>query len=102
MEFLEQFSYVIKNKKGKRNVVGDTLFIRHTFFSKLGAKILWFNHIPKIYAKDFEFSSTYVEVLKEIKGISMWMMGNFLKKEKFVFPKVYKESSYFKKHMKGD
>jgi len=29
------------------------------------------------------------------------MRGICLKKEKFVFPKVHKENSLFKKHMKG-
>ena len=39
MEFLEQFPYVIKYKKGKSNVVVDALSRRHTLFSKLGAQI---------------------------------------------------------------
>jgi len=30
------------------------------------------------------------------------MRGSCLKKETFVFPKVHKEHSLFKKHMKGD
>jgi len=46
MEFLEQFPYVIKYKKGKSNVVADALYRRHTLFSKLGAQILGFDHIP--------------------------------------------------------
>jgi len=37
MEFLEQFPYVIKYKKGKSNLVVDALSRRHILFSKLGA-----------------------------------------------------------------
>jgi len=44
MEFLEQFPYAIKYKKGKSNVVVDALSRRHTLFSKLGAQILGFDH----------------------------------------------------------
>ena len=40
MEFLEQFPYVIKYKKGSTNIVDDTLSWRHALFSKLEAKFL--------------------------------------------------------------
>ena len=63
MEFLEQFPYVIKYKNNKSNVVADALSRRHTLFSKLGVQILGFDHIPKMYVKDSEFSSTYVECM---------------------------------------
>jgi len=40
VEFLEQFSYVIKHKKGKGNIVVDALFRRHALLSILETKIL--------------------------------------------------------------
>ena len=39
MEFVEQFPYVIKYKKGSTNIVADALSRRHVLFSKLGAQI---------------------------------------------------------------
>jgi len=40
MKFLEKFTYVIKYKKGKFNIVVDALLRRHTLFSKLELKFL--------------------------------------------------------------
>ena len=60
MEFLEQFPYVIKYKKGSTNIVVDALSRRHALFSKLGAYILGFENIPELYKKDRDFASTFV------------------------------------------
>jgi len=37
VEFLEQFPYIIKYKKGKSNVVADAFSRRYTFLAKLGS-----------------------------------------------------------------
>jgi len=49
IELLDNFSYVIKYKRGKGNIMVDALSRRHTLFSKLGAQILGFDHIKEIY-----------------------------------------------------
>jgi len=61
MEFLEQFPYVIKNKKGSTNIVADALSRRHVFFSKLGAQILGFDNIKELYQEDQDFSSIFAK-----------------------------------------
>ena len=61
MEFLDQFPYVIKYKKGNANIVVDALSRRHALFSKLGAQILGFENIPKLYKKDQDFAPTFVK-----------------------------------------
>ena len=41
VEFIETFSYVIKHKKGKENVIADALSRRYTMLSQLDFKILF-------------------------------------------------------------
>ena len=102
MEFLEQFPYMIKYKKGKSNVVVDALSRRHTFFSKLGAQILGFDHIPEMYNQDFEFSSTYAECMERSQGCFYVNEGYLFKEVKICIPQGSKENSLVKKHIKGD
>jgi hypothetical protein len=45
VEFLEQFPYVIKHKKGKANVVADALSRRYVLLSTLETKIFGLEHI---------------------------------------------------------
>jgi len=59
VEYLEQFSYVIKYKKGKTHVVADALSRRHTLFCSPGAQILRFDNIRELYASDEHFSPIY-------------------------------------------
>ena len=61
MEFLEQFPYVIKYKKGSTNIVADALSRRHMLFSKLGAHIIGFDHIKELYQEDQDFASIYAK-----------------------------------------
>ena len=43
VKFLEQFPYVIKHKKGKRNIVADALSRRHFLLSMLETKMIGFD-----------------------------------------------------------
>jgi len=61
MEFLEQFLYVIKYKKGSTNIVADALSRRHALFSKLGAQILEFENITELYKEDHDFASIFAK-----------------------------------------
>ena len=57
VEFLEQFQYVIKHKKGKSNVVADALLRRYALFSTFETKFIGFEHIKELYDHDLDFAS---------------------------------------------
>ena len=48
-EFLEQFPYLIKYKKGMIIMVANVLSRRHTLLSSIGAQILGFDNIRELY-----------------------------------------------------
>ena len=48
VEFIETFSYVIKYKQGKDNVVTYALSRRYNLFTSLSTKILGFEHIKEL------------------------------------------------------
>jgi len=78
--------YVIKYKKGKSNVMVDSLSRRLTLFSKLGAQILGFDHIPEMYNQDSEFSFTYAECMERPQGGFYVNKGYLFKERKICIP----------------
>ena len=68
VEFLEQFQYVIKYKKGKSNIVVDALSRKQLLISTLGAQILGFDNIIELYSQDPEFSSIYTKSQHKPQG----------------------------------
>ena len=93
MEFLEQFPYVLKYKKGKSNVVVDALSRRHTLVSKLGAQILGFDHIPEMYNQDSEFS-TYAECMERPQGGFYVNEGYLFKEGKICIPQRFTKKTH--------
>ncbi|KAA3461767.1 reverse transcriptase [Gossypium australe] len=59
IEYLESFSYVIKYKKGKENVVVDALSWRYTLLTFLDSKLLGFHHMKEFYVGDDDFGNIY-------------------------------------------
>jgi len=86
MEFLEQFPYVIKYKKGSTNIVVDALSRRHVLFSKLGAQILGFDHIRELYQEDQEFSPIYAQCQHRAQGGYYVAEGYLFKEGKLCIP----------------
>ena len=52
VEFLEQFPYVIKHKKGKGNIVADAMSRRHFLLSMLETKMIGFDCLKEMYEGD--------------------------------------------------
>nr|XP_048328419.1 probable receptor-like protein kinase At5g18500 [Ziziphus jujuba var. spinosa] len=59
VEFIESFPYIIKYKQGKENIVADALSRRYTLISTLNAKMLGFEQIKELYAKDPDFGNVF-------------------------------------------
>ncbi|KAA3473482.1 Transposon Ty3-I Gag-Pol polyprotein [Gossypium australe] len=59
IEYLESFSYDIKYKKGKENVVVDALSRRYTLLTALDSKLLGSYHMKELYVGDEDFGNIY-------------------------------------------
>ena len=59
VEFLEQFPYVIKHKKGKDNIVADALSRRHALLSMLETKLIGLECLKSMYENDETFGEIF-------------------------------------------
>jgi hypothetical protein len=59
VELIETFSYIIKHKKGKDNVIVDALSRRYTMLSQLYHKFFGLESIKELYAINFDFKDAY-------------------------------------------
>ena len=88
IEFIETFSYVIKYKQGKDNVVADALSGRYNLFTSLSAKILGFEHVKELYRDETDFGMIYSSCLDGKVVDDYYVFRDFLfKKSKFCVPK---------------
>jgi hypothetical protein len=55
VKFIEYFSYVIKHKKEKENVIADALSRRYTLLTQLDCKIFSFDTIKTQHVNDADF-----------------------------------------------
>ena len=84
MGFLEQIRYVIKYKKDKTNIVVDALSRKHALYLKLGAQILGFDNIPKLYQ---DFATTFGKYQHRAHGGFYVYEGYVFQEENFAYPK---------------
>jgi hypothetical protein len=59
VEFIKTFPYIIKHKKGKKNVIVDALSKRYTIFSQFDHKFFGLESIKELYATDVDFKDAY-------------------------------------------
>ncbi|RDX82510.1 hypothetical protein CR513_36679, partial [Mucuna pruriens] len=74
VEFLEQFSYVIKHTQGQTNIVVDAFSKRHVLLAMLETKLL------DLYVDDDDFKEAYESCANSANG-SFFKCGGFLFKE---------------------
>jgi hypothetical protein len=68
VKFIESFTYVIKHKKGKDNVIADALSRRYTMLSQLNCHIFGLESIKEQYTNDADFK----DVLLHYKEGRTW------------------------------
>jgi hypothetical protein len=59
VEFIENFPYIIKHKKGKDNVIADALSRCYTMLPQLDHKFFGLESRKELYATDFDFKDAY-------------------------------------------
>jgi hypothetical protein len=59
VEFIETFPYIIKHKKGKKNVIAIALSRRYTMLSQLDHNFFCLESIKELYATDANFKDAY-------------------------------------------
>jgi hypothetical protein len=74
LAFIETFPYVIRYKQGKENVVVNALSRRYALLSILDTKLLGFEYIKDLYARDSDFGDVFNACEKVAFGNSIGMM----------------------------
>nr|KYP32246.1 hypothetical protein KK1_047114 [Cajanus cajan] len=86
VEYLEQFPYVIKYKKGSTNVVTDALSRRYVLLNILGSQILGFDDIKELYEKDPDFANCYSLCIQKLYQGYYISKGFLFKENKLCIP----------------
>jgi len=68
--------------------VVDALSRRHALFLKLGAQILGFDNIPKLYKEDQDFAPTFAKYQHGAHGGFYVYEGYLFKEEKLCIPQI--------------
>ncbi|XP_027169493.1 uncharacterized protein LOC113769229 [Coffea eugenioides] len=68
VSLIDTFSYVIKYKTGKTNVVANALSCRHSVLVSLDAKLLGFEMLKELYANDDDFGEVYNIYVRNLHG----------------------------------
>jgi hypothetical protein len=74
VEFIESFPYIIKNKKGKDNVIADALSHRYTMLSQLDCRIFGLESIKGQYEFDADFKDVLLNC-KEGRALNKYVLN---------------------------
>ncbi|XP_071900987.1 uncharacterized protein [Coffea arabica] len=85
--FIDSFTFVIKYKTGKTNVVADALSRRYTLITTLDAKLLGFEFLKDLYATDSDFGEIFVSLPRHSREHYFISQGFLYYKDKLCIPK---------------
>jgi hypothetical protein len=75
VEFIESFPYVIKHKKGKENIIADSLSRRYTLLNQHDYKIFGLETIKDQYVHDADFKDVLLHC-KDGKGSNKYIVSD--------------------------
>ncbi|WVZ97639.1 hypothetical protein U9M48_043156 [Paspalum notatum var. saurae] len=78
VEFIESFTYIIKHKNGKENVIADALSRRYTMLSQLDFKIFGLQTVKDQYANDADFKDALLHCMHGTPWGQFHMRDGFL------------------------
>jgi hypothetical protein len=89
VELIETFSYVIKYKQCKKNIVANALSRRYVLLFTLNTKLLEFKYVKELYMNDGDFANVF-------HACENLVFGKFYRIEKYLFKqnKLYIPNSY--------
>ncbi|XP_071902701.1 uncharacterized protein [Coffea arabica] len=85
--FIDSFTFVIKYKAGKTNVVADALSRRHTLIITLDAKLLGFEFLKEFYATDSDFGEIFNSLPRHSREHYFIFQGFLYYKDKLCIPR---------------
>ncbi|XP_071906059.1 uncharacterized protein [Coffea arabica] len=85
--FIDSFTFVIKYKAGKTNVVADALSRRHSLITTLDAKLLGFEFHKEFYATDSDFGEIFNSLPRHSREHYFISQGFLYFKDKLCIPK---------------
>ncbi|XP_071900973.1 uncharacterized protein [Coffea arabica] len=85
--FIDSFTFVIKYKTGKTNVVADALSRRYTLITTLDAKLFGFEFLKDLYATDSDFGDIFVSLPRHSREHYFISQGFLYYKDKLCIPK---------------
>jgi len=80
VEFIETFSYIIKYKQDKENIVADALSHRYVLLNTMNTRLLGFEYAKELYDNDSDFAKIYNACGHSAFG-KFYLMDGYLFKE---------------------
>nr|GEV65962.1 putative reverse transcriptase domain-containing protein [Tanacetum cinerariifolium] len=99
VEFLQDYSFVIRHKSGTANTVADALSRRRTLLTSLQVKVEWFDTLCTLYPADLDFSAVW-EAYRIAPTLGYSIVNGFLfKRVRLCIPKCsFKDAILFEGH----
>ena len=86
VEFIETFSYVIKYKQDKENIVADAISRWYVILSIMNTRLLGFEYVKELYVNDSTFAEIYNACGHSTFGKFYLMDGYLFKENKLCVP----------------
>ncbi|GJU40086.1 putative CCCH-type zinc finger family protein, partial [Tanacetum coccineum] len=88
MEYLQQFTFVVKHKEGTKNKVANALSHRETLLTTMGSEVIGFDCLKDLYASDDDFLEVWKQNETGIpRGLYLVQDGFLFFKDRLCIPR---------------